>query len=149
MFSALPLRESYEESSRHPKTDVKTLDILYRSLGRLLRTDRDSDIRWLLNLEEDHKEAPWQPEREVYGVALPVELGKWMSDREKGKALRNPAGSGPRANDGFEYEMELEKRAPSNANVLMCLLCSQNTHLCDARRLVRACYPRGRSHRTE
>ncbi len=60
-----------------------------------------------------------------------------MGYEEKQKRLGHPSG----------YDMSNRslqpmpsKRKP-DANVLMCLLCSQHTHICNAQQLLDACYP--------
>ena len=58
---------------------------------------------------------------------------------EKQKRLGHPPGYDM---SNLHLQPMPSKRKP-DANVLMCLLCSQHTHICDARQLIEACYPTG------
>lgn len=159
-LSALPLSEEYgpvdEDSSALNGPHGNTLDNLYESLGRLIWTDTTEphlDSRRLFNLPHVELKRPSKHDF-VDSLARRLESFKdfdprnTLMDKDDAKTY-NPAGSGLNLIDSKGGFFLLNKRTPDNANVLMCLLCSKNTHLCDARQLVRACYPSGRTHRAE
>ena len=140
-----------------PDENEETLDNLYESLGRLLWTETeasDSDLQRLFPLHvkraSKHDLANQVVSRLEEIVQNLKEINRWNSYTENNHVnIHNPAGPGLSYSDGDGGSFLLNKRTPDSANVLMCLLCSQNTHICDARQFVRACYPSARGHRIE
>ena len=161
-ISALPFSRIYRENDdlqtiNGPYGKEKKLDSSYESLGRLLWTNTDSsnsNLPWLIHLQRARSskldlviDVVNRLEEEVRNLK---DNNRWNRYKEiNNLGVHNPAGSGVSFTDRSSGSFLLNKRTSDNANVLMCLLCSQSTYLCDARRLVRACYPSRGTHRIE
>ena len=161
LFAARALSDETDDDfpdAYRRSANLRILDNLFESIARLLWTnaispDAEAEQQWQLNSRErklKHSQLSFansvpsaHDEEEV-----PSHEGiDWKPFLENNK-FSSPAVSESRARNGRRELFLLNKR-PDNGNVLMCLLCSQNTHICDARQLVRACYPSGRGHRAE
>ena len=163
LISALPFSRIYRGNDddlltiNGPYRREKKLDSFHESLGRLLWTNTDVSNSNLLGLFHLQRAKPSDLDLVIDVVnRLEEEVrnlkdnNRWSRYKENNSLrVTNPAGSGVSFTDRSSESFLLNKRTPDNANVLMCLLCSQSTHLCDARRLVRACYPNRRTHRVE